>query len=135
MVATKRNASSARIVTPAQLVFRVEVRDVGNLGPQPPLHIGLAAARDLELPELPGERHLALVVETLVMEHEHLIERTGAAGKFSVVPCPGACGRIDEGMPGVDDGDLAARLKPAYTHAGQATMFPFPRVFLFARRG
>lgn len=58
--------------------------------------------------EFPDAGHVAEVPNAFVERFADLIERTGAAGKFSVVPCPGACGRIDEGIPGVDDGELAA---------------------------
>jgi len=51
--------------------------------------------------EFPDRGHVAVVPHRFTEEFAGLIDRTGAAGKFSVVPCPGAQGRIDEGMPGV----------------------------------
>jgi hypothetical protein len=40
-----------------------------------------------------------------------VIERHGARGKFSVVPCPGGQGRLDQGVPGVSDEDLQSFLR------------------------
>ena len=62
---------AARVVAPAQPVLLVEVGDIRHLGPQPPDDIGAAAARQLQLAEMPRERHLALVVEILAAQYQH----------------------------------------------------------------
>ena len=64
---------AARVVAPAHLVLGVEVGDVGDLGPQPALDVGGAAARQFELAEIARERHLAFVVEVLAAEHQHRV--------------------------------------------------------------
>ena len=61
--------------------------------------------------EFPDAGHVAVVPNSFTERFADLIDRTGAAGKFSVVPCPGAQGRIDEGMPGVDEEELAGFLR------------------------
>jgi len=61
--------------------------------------------------EYPDQGNVAVVPNSFTERFCDLIDRTGAAGKFSVVPCPGAQGRIDEGMPGVSDEDMAAFLR------------------------
>jgi len=61
--------------------------------------------------EFPDEGHAAVVPNGFTERFADLIERTGAAGKFSVVPCPGAQGRIDESMPGVGDEEMAGFLR------------------------
>ncbi len=63
--------------------------------------------------EFPDQGHEAVVPNRFTEEFADLIDRTGAAGKFSVVPCPGAQGRIDEGMPGVSDEEMAGFLRLA----------------------
>ena len=62
---------AARVVAATQFALLVQVGDVGHLRPQPTLYIGAAAARDLQLAEIPGEFHLPLVVETLAAEDQH----------------------------------------------------------------
>jgi hypothetical protein len=58
--------------------------------------------------EYPDAGHVAVVPNSFTERFADLIDRTGVAGKFSVVPCPGAQGRIDEGMPGVEEEELAS---------------------------
>jgi hypothetical protein len=61
--------------------------------------------------EYPDDEHEAVIPLGFAERFAELIERTGAAGKFSVVPCPGAQGRIDEGMPGIEAADLGRFLR------------------------
>lgn len=51
--------------------------------------------------EYPDEGHEAVIPLGFTERFVAMLERTGAAGKFSIVPCPGTQGRIDEGMPGI----------------------------------
>ena len=57
--------------------------------------------------EFPEQGHRADVPNGFVDQFAAMIARTGAAGKFSVVPCPGGQGRIDQELPGVDPDDIA----------------------------
>lgn len=59
----------------------------------------------------PDDGHVAEVPNSFTERFVDVIARTGAAGKFSVVPCPGGQGRVDEGIPGVEDEDLAHFLR------------------------
>ena len=61
--------------------------------------------------EQPDAGHVAVVPNRFTEDFADLIDRTGAAGKFSVVPCPGARGRVDEAVPDVPPDDLAAFLR------------------------
>ncbi len=61
--------------------------------------------------EFPEQGNVAVVPNSFTEEFADLVDRTGAAGKFSVVPCPGAQGRIDEGMPGISDEEMAGFLR------------------------
>lgn len=61
--------------------------------------------------EFPDAGHVAEIPNAFVERFADMIERTGAAGKFSVVPCPGAQGRIDEGVPGVATEELLTFLR------------------------
>src|SRR5205814_893277 len=45
--------------------------DIGHLGTQSARDSGAAAARDFELAEIAGKRHLPLVVELLAAKHQH----------------------------------------------------------------
>src|SRR5579875_3020091 len=56
--------------------------------------------------EFPERGYVAEVPNRFAEDFADLIDRTGAAGKFSVIPCPGAQGRIDEGMPGIAAADM-----------------------------
>jgi hypothetical protein len=56
----------ARVVNGAQPFVLVEVRDVGDLGPQSPLPRRSSTARRLDLAEMPREGELPLIVEILV---------------------------------------------------------------------
>ena len=62
---------AARVVAPAQPALFVEIGDVRHFRPQPAVYIGAAAARDLQLAEMAGECHLALVVEMLAAKDQH----------------------------------------------------------------
>lgn len=57
--------------------------------------------------ERPTEGHVAEIPNGFAEEFADVAERTGAAGKFSVIPMPGAQGRIDSGVPGVPQSDIA----------------------------
>lgn len=61
--------------------------------------------------EFPDQGNVAVVPNRFTERFADLIECTGAAGKFSVVPSPGARGRIDQGLPGVSEEDLAGFLR------------------------
>jgi len=61
--------------------------------------------------EQPDAGHVAVIPNRFTEDFADLIDRTGAAGKFSVVPCPGARGRVDEAVPDVPPDDLAAFLR------------------------
>lgn len=60
--------------------------------------------------EHPEQGHTAVIPHSFTERFADVSDRTGAAGKFSVIPCPGAQGRIDEAMPGIDTEDLHAFL-------------------------
>ena len=62
---------AARVVAPAQPVLLIKVGNIRHLRPQPPDDIGAAAARQLQLAEMPRERHLALVIEILAAQYQH----------------------------------------------------------------
>jgi hypothetical protein len=51
--------------------------------------------------EFPERGHVAVVPNSFTARFADMIERTGAAGKFSVIPCPGAQGCLDTGVPGL----------------------------------
>src|SRR5262249_18344809 len=55
----------------AQAVLLVEVRDIRHLGTQPAFYVSLATARQFQLTEIARERHLPLVVEVLIVEHQY----------------------------------------------------------------
>ena len=59
----------------------------------------------------PNDGHDAVIPLGFVEHFAAMIDRTGAAGKFSIVPCPGAQGRIDEGMPGIAVEDMKSFLR------------------------
>jgi hypothetical protein len=61
--------------------------------------------------EFPDAGNVAVIPNSFTESFADLIDRTGAAGKFSVVPSPGARGRIDEGLPGVSQEDLDGFLR------------------------
>jgi hypothetical protein len=61
--------------------------------------------------EFPEKGYVAVVPNSFTERFADLMDQTGAAGKFSVIPCPGARGRLDEGLPGVSDEDLAEFLR------------------------
>ena len=61
--------------------------------------------------EQPDQGHVAVVPNAFTEKFADLIERTGAAGKFSVIPCPGARGRVDTVVPDVPPEDLAVFLR------------------------
>jgi len=61
--------------------------------------------------EQPDQGHVAVIPNAFTEKFADLVERTGAAGKFSVIPCPGARGRVDEAVPYVPPEDLAAFLR------------------------
>jgi hypothetical protein len=61
--------------------------------------------------EYPGAGHEAVVPLSFLERFARMIEHTGAAGKFSVVPCPGGQGRIDEEMPGISRDELDSWLR------------------------
>ena len=61
--------------------------------------------------EFPEEGHRADIPNSFVEQFAAVAERTGVAGKFSVVPCPGGQGRVDQGLPGVDAEDIAQFLR------------------------
>ncbi|HZS94603.1 MAG TPA: hypothetical protein VFA78_07390, partial [Chloroflexota bacterium] len=57
--------------------------------------------------EFPEQGNVAVVPNSFTERFADLIDRTGAAGKFSVIPSPGAKGRIDQGLPGIAPDELA----------------------------
>jgi hypothetical protein len=61
--------------------------------------------------EFPDAGNVAVVPNSFTASFADLIDRTGAAGKFSVIPSPGAKGRIDQGLPGVSQEDLDGFLR------------------------
>jgi hypothetical protein len=61
--------------------------------------------------EHPDEGHVSVIPNSFTEHFADTVENTGSAGKFSVVPCPGAQGRIDEGMPGVSAEDMDGFLR------------------------
>jgi hypothetical protein len=61
--------------------------------------------------EFPGQGHVAEVPNSFTERFADLIDCTGAAGKFSVVPCPGAQGCLDTGVPGVSEEELSGFLR------------------------
>jgi hypothetical protein len=63
--------------------------------------------------EFPDAGHVAVVPNRFTEHFAEVGERTGAAGKFSIIPCPGAQGRIDEGMPGVPEAEMDEFLRLA----------------------
>lgn len=80
---------------------RIEVRWAGNRLPLTVLLDDPTPCRNPAWYEFPERGNVAEVPNRFTAEFAEIVERTGAAGKFSVVPCPGAQGRIDEGMPGI----------------------------------
>jgi hypothetical protein len=60
--------------------------------------------------EYPDAGHTAEIPNSFTERFADVIERTGARGKFSVVPCPGGQGRLDEGVPGLSTQELSAFL-------------------------
>ena len=56
--------------------------------------------------EFPDQGHRAEIPLSFAEAFAGVVARTGMAGKFSVVPCPGGVGRVDKEMPGVDPGEL-----------------------------
>lgn len=61
--------------------------------------------------EFPDAGHVAEIPNAFVERFADVIARAGARGKFSVVPCPGGQGRIDEGVPGVPPEELNAFIR------------------------
>src|SRR5579884_981690 len=51
--------------------------------------------------ENPAAGHAREIPNAFVERFADVIDRTGAAGKFSVIPCPGATGCLDSGVPDV----------------------------------
>src|SRR5437588_11101858 len=78
----------------------MQIRWPGNRVPATVLLDDPTPCRNPAWYEYPEAGHVAAVPNSFTERFADLIDRTGAAGKFSVVPCPGAPGRIDEGMPG-----------------------------------
>jgi hypothetical protein len=56
--------------------------------------------------EYPDRGNVAVVPNSFTARFADMIERTGAAGKFSVIPCPGAQGCLDTGVPGLSSEEL-----------------------------
>jgi hypothetical protein len=61
--------------------------------------------------EFPDKGHVAVIPNTFTERFADVIARAGARGKFSVVPCPGGQGRLDQGVPGLSDEDLQTFLR------------------------
>ncbi len=61
--------------------------------------------------EFPDQGQIAVVPNSFTERFADLIDRTGAAGKFSVIPSPGARGRIDQGLPDISSEELAGFLR------------------------
>ncbi|MDQ3856654.1 MAG: hypothetical protein M3281_09720, partial [Chloroflexota bacterium] len=57
--------------------------------------------------EFPKAGNVAVVPNRFAERFADLMDSEGVAGKFSVVPCPGAQGRIDQGLPGVAPEELS----------------------------
>ena len=89
----------------------MQIRWPGNRVPVTVLLDDPTPCRNPAWYEYPEAGHVAVVPNSFTERFADMIDRTGAAGKFSVVPCPGAQGRIDEGMPGVDEEELAGFLR------------------------
>src|SRR5579883_1995431 len=85
----------------------VTIRWAGNRTPILVLLDDPTPCRNPAWYEFPDKGHVAEVPNAFTERFADVIERAGSAGKFSVVPCPGAQGRIDEVMPGIDPADLA----------------------------
>jgi hypothetical protein len=64
---------AARVVSHAQDMIFVKVRNIRNLRTQPPLGTGPGAARRLDLPKIPCESELPLVIEILIGQYENRI--------------------------------------------------------------
>lgn len=84
----------------------ITIRWAGNRAPILVLLDDPTPCRNPAWYEFPDQGHVAEVPNAFTERFADVIERTGAAGKFSVVPCPGAQGRIDEAMPGIDPSDI-----------------------------
>jgi hypothetical protein len=56
--------------------------------------------------EYPERGNVAVVPNSFTARFADMIERTGAAGKYSVIPCPGAQGCLDTGVPGLSADEL-----------------------------
>ncbi len=56
--------------------------------------------------EFPDQGHVEEIPNGFAESFADLCEQYGVAGKFSVIPCPRAEGRVDEGLPGVPDSEL-----------------------------
>src|SRR4051794_9428101 len=61
--------------------------------------------------EHPEQGHVAVIPNSFTEGFADVIDRTGAAGKFTVIPCPGGQGRIDEAMPGISTNELQGFLQ------------------------
>jgi hypothetical protein len=61
--------------------------------------------------EFPDAGHVAEIPNAFTERFADVIARTGARGKFSVIPCPGGQGRLDEGVPGLPAEELRAFLR------------------------
>ena len=64
---------AAWVVSRAQDMIFVEVRNIRNLRTQPPLGPGPGAARRLDLPKIHCEGELPLVIEILIGQHKNRI--------------------------------------------------------------
>jgi hypothetical protein len=61
--------------------------------------------------EFPSAGHVKEVPNSFTERFAGVIARSGARGKFSVVPCPGGQGRLDEGVPDLPAEEMHAWLK------------------------
>jgi hypothetical protein len=94
-----KNASTPR-TTPPNVLW------AGNRRPVTVLLDDPTPCRNPAWHEFPDAGNVAVVPNNFTESFADLIDRTGAAGKFSVVPSPGAQGRIDQGLPGVSKEEL-----------------------------
>lgn len=103
-------------MSPSSPTSRSEVKSPGILWPgnRRPVAVLLddpTPCRNPAWHEFPDQGNVAVVPNRFTEHFADLIDHAGAAGKFSVVPSPGARGRIDQGLPGISNEDLAGFLR------------------------
>jgi hypothetical protein len=84
----------------------IEFRWFGNRIPVTVLIDDPIPARNPAWYEFPEEGHVGPVPHAFTERFADEMERVGAAGKFSVIPCPGARGCIDADPPGLSRAEI-----------------------------